>query len=365
MCTCNVVMKTRDGFYRQVDGLAMGSPPAPLVANAWLSQYDPRIRGDAKLYARYMDDILRSIKRAEVQQKLAEINSYHPALKFTIEEENERYSLPFLDMLIIRLGTLLSSTWYNKPTDTGLIMNYHALAPRIYKRSVVAGFVHRIYRACSSWENIHSSLEKAKCILESNQYPPDFYEPVIQKALAKCLNVEDERELNRNDSAKTGEAESTEEPREKRLLFLEYRGKVTEDYCRSLRKIDASCQPVLTLRKLKTVMPSLKPAIDKPVRNHIVYRITCPRCKACYIGATTRCLCVRFGEHKRPSQPMGKHLRNCNAINEISLEHVDILASTTRSEQFLFTLEALWQKEERPKLNTKDEYKSRELTIMW
>ena len=73
LCTCNVVMKTHDVFYRQVDGLAMGSPPAPLIANAWLSQYDPLIRGDAKLYARYMDDILRSIKRAEVRQKLAEI----------------------------------------------------------------------------------------------------------------------------------------------------------------------------------------------------------------------------------------------------------------------------------------------------
>jgi hypothetical protein len=35
------------------------------------------------------------------------------------------------------------------------------------------------------------------------------------------------------------------------------------------------------------------------------------------------------------------------------LEDVDILASATRSEQFLFTLEALRQKEEHPKLNIK------------
>ena len=47
-----------------------------------------------------MDDILRNIKRTEVQQKLAEINSYHPFLRFTIEEENDQLSLPFLDMLI-------------------------------------------------------------------------------------------------------------------------------------------------------------------------------------------------------------------------------------------------------------------------
>ena len=103
LCTCNVyIMKTHDGFYRQVGGLAMGSPPAPLIANAWLSRYDPLIQGDVKLYARYMDDILRNIKRAEVHQKLAKINRYHPALKFTIEEENEHYSLAFLDMLITR-----------------------------------------------------------------------------------------------------------------------------------------------------------------------------------------------------------------------------------------------------------------------
>ena len=39
----------------------------------------------------------------------------------------------------------LSSTKYFKPTDEGLIMNYHALAPKRYKRSVISGFVYRIY----------------------------------------------------------------------------------------------------------------------------------------------------------------------------------------------------------------------------
>ena len=59
----------------------------------------------------------------------------------------------------------------------------------------------------------------------------------------------------------------------------------------------------------------------------------------------------------RPSQPVGKHLRNCHANQQTTLEDVEILASTTRSAQFLFTLEALWQKEECPTINTKDEYK--------
>ena len=41
-------------------------------------------------------------------------------------------------------------------------MNYHALAPKIYKRSVVCGIVHRIILAYSTWKSIHESSEKAK-----------------------------------------------------------------------------------------------------------------------------------------------------------------------------------------------------------
>ena len=39
-------------------------------------------------------------------------------------------------------------TWCFKPPYTSLIMSYHALAPRLYKRLVVSGFVYRIYRRC-------------------------------------------------------------------------------------------------------------------------------------------------------------------------------------------------------------------------
>ena len=66
-------------------------------------------------------------------------------------------------------------------------MNFHALAPKRYKRSVVTGFVHRIYRACSSWKLFHESLEKAKRVLERNQYSPAFYEPLIREALASLV----------------------------------------------------------------------------------------------------------------------------------------------------------------------------------
>jgi len=40
VCSQNVIMMTNDGYYQQIDGLAMGSPPAPMLANGWLSKFD-------------------------------------------------------------------------------------------------------------------------------------------------------------------------------------------------------------------------------------------------------------------------------------------------------------------------------------
>ena len=62
-----------------------------------MSKHDDSIRGNAKLFARYMDDVLREIKRTEMDQKLAEINNLHSNLSFTIERE-QNGMLPFLDM---------------------------------------------------------------------------------------------------------------------------------------------------------------------------------------------------------------------------------------------------------------------------
>ena len=77
-CTCDVIMPTSLGYYQQVDGLAMDSPPAPLLANGWLSKFDNEIQGDAAMYHRYMDDIIREIEKGNVEEKLEEINNLHP-----------------------------------------------------------------------------------------------------------------------------------------------------------------------------------------------------------------------------------------------------------------------------------------------
>ena len=62
----NVILSTHDGTYRQIHDLTMGSPPASPLSNIWLSKYEPAKKDDAKLFERYMDDILRTIKESPI-----------------------------------------------------------------------------------------------------------------------------------------------------------------------------------------------------------------------------------------------------------------------------------------------------------
>ena len=232
-------------------------------------------------------------------------------------------------------------------------MNYHALAPKRYKRSVVSGFVHRIHRACSTWQYFHESLEKAKCILERNQYPPTFYEPIIKQTLDRIVN---EPENKVADTSNQSQAIYDKKP-----LIIQYRGKCTEDYARTLHKIEAPCTIIMTLRKLKTVLPSLKAPVEKMLRSGVVYKLSCPRCSACYVGQTSRHMQSRFREHVKNQGPMKIHLTQCKTT--LTEDNVDILQSTARGEAYLLTLEALHIQELKPTINTKDEYRSRTLTI--
>ena len=262
-------------------------------------------------------------------------------------------------------GRQVSTTWYSKPTDTGLILNFHSLAPKKYKRSVVSGFVHRIWRACSTWQHVHKSLEKAKRVLETNQYPPAFYEPIIKQTLTDILTkkVQQTRSsqvLPPSEAVANAAAPTTLET-PTCPVFLQYRGKSTEDYARSLHRCSAPCTIIFTLRKLKTVLPSLKPVIEKELRSGVVYHIQCAQCNDAYVGQTVRHTLTRFKEHMKPSAAVAKHMRKCGVV--CTMENFKILASSARGESHLLTLEALFIEELKPRINTKEEWKSRQLVI--
>ena len=192
---------------------------------------------------------------------MGKINNIHPSLSFTVEEEKEG-RLPFLDMVIVNQNGHLSSGWYRKPTDTGLTLNFHSLAPLKYKKSVVIGFVYRIFNSCSTWQLFHEGLEEAKCILIKNQYPLDFIEKIFNDTLMKILssNKDNDCENESNDQSISDSEISMDYDtlmckqildKDKFKFFINYRGKVTDKFVQSLNKLYAPCKFILTLKKTK------------------------------------------------------------------------------------------------------------------
>ena len=148
-CT-DILLLTHKGYMKHIEGLGMGNSIAGPLANIFMSSFDNTIKGTSRFYRRYVDDLIRIIKRDEVEQTFAQINDLHQNLTFTMEEEIEG-SIPFLDMRIHHLPNgHLEGSWYMKPTETNVTLNFQSLAPLKYKRSTVISFVHRIFNATTT-----------------------------------------------------------------------------------------------------------------------------------------------------------------------------------------------------------------------
>ena len=120
-----------------------------------------------KIFGRYVDDVIRSSKNANIESILSFVNSLHVNLEFTIERLNDR-KIPFLDILVTLRDKRLNTEWYLKPTDTGILLNFRATAPIRFKKNIIQGTVHRIFNATSDWSSFHTAIERACVFFEQN-----------------------------------------------------------------------------------------------------------------------------------------------------------------------------------------------------
>ena len=99
-CLKNTYFSFQDQFFEQVEGAAMGSPVSPIVANLYMEFLEQKALSTAphppRFWHRYVDDTLVIHKEANKQGFIQHINSVDPAIKFTVEDNKEDGSIPFL-----------------------------------------------------------------------------------------------------------------------------------------------------------------------------------------------------------------------------------------------------------------------------
>ena len=90
MATSSVEFSFNDIMHRQIDGIALGSPLGPALANIFVGYYESKLfqtTSKPEMYYRYMDDTFVVFSNEdECDLFLDSLNSLHPSLRFTFEE---------------------------------------------------------------------------------------------------------------------------------------------------------------------------------------------------------------------------------------------------------------------------------------
>ena len=110
------------GSDMEEEGLAMGSPLSPVLANIYMKYFEEMALGSTSLkpsmWLRYIDDtFILCPHQEDVQILFDHVNSIRPSIHFTMEKEQDN-KLPILDVLVTRTEQGFRSSVYCKPTFT-------------------------------------------------------------------------------------------------------------------------------------------------------------------------------------------------------------------------------------------------------
>ena len=178
-------------IYKQTDGVAMGSPLGPSLANAFLCFHEQIWLNDCPedfkpvYYRGHVDDIFALFRSPDHLEKFTNyLNSKHKNIKFTYEKECNN-SLPFLDILISRPENGFKTSVYHKPTFSGAYSNFNSFIYDQYKIGLVFTMLFRTFSIVSDFSRFQTEVVHLKEILGKNAFPIKLHENCIKNFLNK------------------------------------------------------------------------------------------------------------------------------------------------------------------------------------
>jgi hypothetical protein len=351
--------------YQQIDGLSMGSPLAPILANWFVAMVENKILEDPnipqpKFYRRYVDDIF-AIFRCEADRDnfFNHLNKAHENLKFTMENmDTSSKSLPFLDVNIrITSSNEFETKVYQKPTNTGVLLNYTATAPQTWKTAVVKCLLNRAKRVTSSKELLREDISVVKTMFLKNGYPDSFLERII----SEFLNNNEKKNDDVSDVDRVNMVTTTD-PLKSAYLTLPYIGKASQRLHKRIRtemlQYKINLKAAYQTTKVGCYF-GLKQCIPSLLKSDVVYQFECPLDEDVrYIGETHRHFFERISDHcstisSKQSQPSAvrNHILECSkcSTSDNIVECFSILR--TCSGMDILSQEAIYIGKLKPSLN--------------
>ena len=345
----------QDKYYRQTDGVTMGSPLGPTMANFCLGHFEEKLLHNKSnssftpaLYLRYADDVFCVFRLGVPHENfLNSLNNMHSNLRFTSEIGPSEIS--FLDTFIslpTTEGGSFTSRVFRKSTFTGLMLHYSAVCPSKWKFGLIRCLVHRAYVISSTWQMFSREIDYLKGIFLRNGYPESVFSSCVKRFL-------DSKFSDKTSSNITDDKVET-------IFLVPYIGVPSVIFGRKIRDIFKKyycidVKIVFTSFKVKNYF-SLKCRAPLPLLANVVYKFTCLRdANTTYIGKTMRHLVTRVKEHgtssSTSSSAIRDHLQSCEPCkSSYSCDSFSIICSG-RNDNEISIKEALHIKYRKPKLN--------------
>ena len=283
MVTSGVEFSFNDVMFRQIDGVAMGSPLGPVLANIFVGYCESLIPSSSypPLYCRFMDDSFAYFSSvSQCDEFLLILNDLHPSLKFTCESE-KLSKLPFLDVLVEKSseGGVVTSV-YRKPTFTGLYIVWDSFCAMSYKINLVRNLMDRARRLCSS-QKLLEELDMLRSLFRLNGYP----ESVISKFVTV---VSPQSKMSLSDVKPV-------------YLRLPWKGELVScNFQHQVKSAVESSYHDVSVRFVYTTVRAFtvkKDALPTSQQSHVIYQFECRHCESRYVGRTLLHLNARIRQH--------------------------------------------------------------------
>ena len=347
-------------MYRQVDGIAMGSPLGVLFANFFMGTIETTTLTDDRpsIYCRYVDDIFVRVKDHQELQALRQRLINASGLNFTFEESSGG-RLPFLDVLVSARDAGFDTAVYVKATNKGLCLNGNSECPQRYLRSTVSAYVRRALSHCSNWSSVHKEMERLTQVLVNNGYNNSVINNVVERALDRwysndALPSPPQQEIKLFYRSYMSSAHKTDEKTIKDIIHKNVKPTHTDTHINFTIYYKSAKTSQLLLRN----RPAMKlPPLQK---DHVIYQHTCNHEDSgphTYIGMTRTRLTRRLTCHLQ-SGAIKSHYHTEHNI-KLTRQHLDektVIIDKERDSRRILLMEALYIAELKPTINSQVDF---------
>ncbi|XP_023222921.1 uncharacterized protein LOC111624334 [Centruroides sculpturatus] len=179
-------------FFRQKDGISMGSVIGPKLAEICMKPIDDSISQipGIDFYARYVDDILIIFDSCVVTPREIEdyANTLKPNIKFTSEIEQNQ-EINYLDVTIKREKTQLLFRKYEKLCNTEKTISYKSYCPIETKKNVFSMELRKILNRTTLQEDIDKEIKQLFRKYLMNDYPKNKIFAKQENKMSNIINI--------------------------------------------------------------------------------------------------------------------------------------------------------------------------------